>query len=71
MVFKAFLNFRFGYHQSKADYSLFTKTTSASITLVLIYVDDDLLISGNDMGEIESLKNMLCESFHMNKHKSN
>lgn len=29
-----------GYTQSKSDYSFFVKTTSESITLILIYVDD-------------------------------
>ena len=33
----------FGYIQSKADYSLFTKTDQTHITLVLIYVDDLLI----------------------------
>ena len=39
---------RTGYHQSKADYSLFTKTQGTSFTAVLIYVDDKLL-TGNDL----------------------
>lgn len=52
------------YQQSKADYSLFTLTTSTSITLILVYVDD-LLISGNCLSSINSLKLLLSTTFHM------
>lgn len=52
------------YIQSKADYSLFTLTTSKSITVVLVYVDD-LLISGNCLESINNLKRMLSSVFHM------
>lgn len=55
---------RLGYIQSKTDYSLFTKSTGDSITLVLIYIDD-LLISGNAPAEIEYLKIMLNQTFHI------
>ena len=54
----------FGFVQSKADYSLFTKHQNNSITLVLIYVDD-LLICGNNEHHIQLLKDMLSTSFHM------
>lgn len=54
----------FGYNQSKADYSLFTKTRHDNITLILVYVDD-LLISGNSLEEIQKLKDMLSHAFLM------
>lgn len=53
-----------GYHQSKTDYSLFIHHNSTKITLVLVYVDD-LLICGNCMDTIDSLKKMLSSTFHM------
>lgn len=34
-----------GYHQSKSDYSLFTKKHVNSFTVILIYVDDLILAS--------------------------
>ncbi|XP_056688715.1 uncharacterized mitochondrial protein AtMg00810-like [Spinacia oleracea] len=65
---------RFGYNQSKSDYSLFTKSNTQdiegnnalgpNITLILIYVDD-LLICGTNQTEIATLKEMLSKSFHM------
>lgn len=53
-----------GFIQSKSDYSLFMKTTTDSLTLVLVYVDD-LLIAGNSASKIDSLKIMLSTVFHM------
>lgn len=53
-----------GYLQSKSDYSLFTKHSSNTVTLVLVYVDY-LLISGNNMDTINHLKRMLAQTFHM------
>lgn len=50
--------------QSKADYSLFTKTSDKTITITLVYVDD-LLITGNSTSDINWLKSMLASHFHM------
>ena len=50
--------------QSKADYSLFTKTSEQHIVVVLAYVDD-LLICGNNQDQISLLKQMLSTKFHM------
>lgn len=47
-----------GFRHSKADYTLYTKVTENTITLVLIYVDD-ILISGNSKEEI------LSSDFHI------
>nr|GEW84084.1 reverse transcriptase, RNA-dependent DNA polymerase [Tanacetum cinerariifolium] len=58
----ALLDFR--YTQSKTDYSLFVKQHNASFTAVLVYVDD-LLITRNDEGQINSLKSQLSFVFHM------
>ncbi|RVW14960.1 Retrovirus-related Pol polyprotein from transposon RE1 [Vitis vinifera] len=51
-----------GYIQSKADYSLFTKSQGNKFTAILIYVDDILLI-GNDLHEIKMLKTHLLKRF--------
>lgn len=47
-----------GYQQSKTDYSLFSKHTSSSITLILVYVDD-LVLCGNCMTSINALKSLI------------
>ena len=50
--------------QSKSDYSLFTKKSGDSITVILVYVDD-LILAGNDSAAINSAKAFLHKSFHM------
>ncbi|GJV02811.1 retrovirus-related pol polyprotein from transposon TNT 1-94 [Tanacetum coccineum] len=54
----------FGYQQSKADYSLFTKKNAEGFTAILVYVND-LIITGNDTSQIELLKIQLRSQFHM------
>ncbi|XP_042958212.1 uncharacterized mitochondrial protein AtMg00810-like [Carya illinoinensis] len=51
-----------GFHSSQADHSLFTLTTSTSIVLVLVYVDD-ILVAGNDLSQIEIFKKILSAHF--------
>lgn len=53
-----------GFSQSKADYSLFTKVTKITITLILVYVDD-LLLAGSSIDKINELRSMLSHNFHM------
>ncbi|XP_068319168.1 uncharacterized protein [Pyrus communis] len=53
-----------GYRQSKADYSLFTKVQGTSITVILIYVDD-ILITGNNIQQMEQLKAFLLKRFRI------
>ncbi|XP_021729332.1 uncharacterized protein LOC110696351 [Chenopodium quinoa] len=43
---------------------LFIKVTSTSITVVLVYVDD-LLICDNNIDDIDSLKSLLSQAFHI------
>ncbi|XP_016164462.1 uncharacterized protein LOC107606981 [Arachis ipaensis] len=51
-----------GFVQSKADYSLFTKQTEFGFTALLVYVDD-LILAGNDLGEINAVKTVLNDRF--------
>ena len=53
-----------GFHQSRADYSLFTKICGNSFTAVLIYVDD-MIITGNDENVIAALKESLHTKFRI------
>lgn len=50
--------------QAKSDYCMFTLKKAATITVVLIYVDDQL-IYGDDEAQIDYLKDILAKSFHM------
>ena len=53
-----------GFVQSKADYSLFTRQKGKSFTALLIYVDD-ILITGNDVNAILTLKQFLHSRFRI------
>lgn len=51
-----------GFKQSAADHTLYVKKTSTSFTALLLYVDD-VLLTGNDMSEINSVKQSLHAQF--------
>ena len=51
-----------GYVQSLNDYSLFTKVTASSSTFVVVYVDD-VLLTGTNLQEMDSLKEFLHIAF--------
>lgn len=51
-----------GFTQSSTDHCLFIKNNSKAYTTLLVYVDD-LLITGNDEGEIKSIKEYLHKAF--------
>lgn len=53
-----------GYIQSKADYSLFTKSTGNSFTAVLVYVDD-IIVAGDCIDTINHLKASLHDQFRI------
>lgn len=53
-----------GFHQSKLDYSLFTKEYGASFIALLDYFDD-IVITGPDFKEIEILKTFLHNQFKL------
>ena len=54
---------KFGLQKSKSDYSVFYRNSQASIILLVVYVDD-IVITGNDMAGISSLKSFLHGQFH-------
>ncbi|CAA7057512.1 unnamed protein product [Microthlaspi erraticum] len=55
---------KYGFLQSYADYSLFSRTKGSSEMYVLVYVDD-LIIGGNDSSAIAEFKKYLGQCFHM------
>ena len=53
-----------GFQQSKTGYSLFTRQNNSSFTALLIYVDD-ILLTGNDLIEIQRVKDCLWQQFRI------
>jgi len=53
-----------GFQQSKTDYTLFTRQNNSSFTAFLIYVDD-ILLTGNDLTEIQRVKDCLLQQFRI------
>jgi hypothetical protein len=52
----------FGFTQSEADNSSFTKVDNSSFTALLVYIDD-IIVAGNCSSSIESLKSFLQNQF--------
>lgn len=50
-----------GFKQSLNDYSLYTKDTDGIFLALLVYVDD-IVITGNNVSEIEKFKSFLTQS---------
>src|SRR3954466_4462799 len=55
---------RFGYHQSSSDHTLFIRRKDSRTTLLIVYVDD-IVLTGNDTGEMSRLKEQLAEEFEI------
>ncbi|GJR69008.1 ribonuclease H-like domain-containing protein [Tanacetum coccineum] len=51
-----------GFNQSKSDYSLYNKTDKGVFLALLVYVDD-IIITGNNVSEIEKFKVFLKSKF--------
>ncbi|GJT73269.1 ribonuclease H-like domain-containing protein [Tanacetum coccineum] len=55
---------RCGFKQSKSDYSLFTKSKKGNFLALLVYVDD-IIVTGNNVDEIEKFKEFLRTKFQI------
>ena len=51
-----------GFNQSKSDYSLYTKCDNGVFLVLLVYVDD-IIVTGNNLDEIEKFKMFLKGKF--------
>ena len=54
---------KFSLQKSKPDHFVFYRNTQVGIILLVVYVDD-IVITGNDMASISSLKSFLHSLFH-------
>ncbi|KAL6974688.1 Beta-galactosidase 8 [Sarracenia purpurea var. burkii] len=55
---------RFGYTQSHADHTMFTKKSNGKIAILIVYVDD-IIMTGDDVDEIQTLKALLAKEFEI------
>ena len=51
-----------GFKQANSYHSLFTKSSSSSFTILLVYVDD-IILAGNSLSEFQTIKDILHNSF--------
>ena len=56
--------FRLGYTASPYDFALFLCRTDKGTIVLLLYVDD-MIITGNDLSDIQELKDFLSQQFEM------
>ncbi|KAF5460182.1 hypothetical protein F2P56_020069 [Juglans regia] len=54
----------FGFQQSKADYSLFTRLHNGSFTAFLVYVND-IIVASSSLDSIDDLQSFLNNHFHI------
>lgn len=51
------------YKQANSDASLFSKQNLSSFTILLVYVDDDVILAGNSLLEMQTIKEALSNAF--------
>ncbi|RVX07414.1 Retrovirus-related Pol polyprotein from transposon RE1 [Vitis vinifera] len=56
---------KLGYKQGQVDHTLFVKKSHAGKMAILIVYVDDIILSGNDMEELQNLKKYLSEEFEV------
>ncbi|RVX18786.1 Retrovirus-related Pol polyprotein from transposon TNT 1-94 [Vitis vinifera] len=56
---------KLGYKQGQADHTLFVKKSHAGKMVILIVYVDDIILSGNDMEELQNLKKYLSKSLKL------
>jgi transposase InsO family protein len=54
----------YGYTQSNSDHTLFYRQNQGKIAILIIYVDD-MIITGDNHEEIQTLEKRLCKEFEM------
>jgi len=54
-----------GFIQSSSNYSLFIKKIACIFTALLVYYVDDIILAGNSMYEINSIKNSMHSNFRI------
>lgn len=55
---------KIGYKQSDADHTLFVKSYGDKVTALIVYVDD-MVVTGNDPDEINTLQGLLSREFEL------
>ena len=58
---------KLGYKQSDADHTLFIKQKLKKVTALIVYVDDDMIVTGNDPSEITALQRKLAAEFELKR----
>ncbi|RVW31986.1 Retrovirus-related Pol polyprotein from transposon RE1 [Vitis vinifera] len=56
---------KLGYKQGQADHTLFVKKSHTGKMAILIVYVDDIILSGNDMEELQNLKKYLSKEFEV------
>ena len=61
---------RMNYHPSEGDHTLFIKHDSSGKLIALIVYMDDIIVTGNDEGEIQRLKTYSSNEFEIKDPRS-
>ena len=53
-----------GYQQEQSNHTMFFKQSDGRMTILIVYVDD-IILTGDDTGEVERLKKVLATEFEV------